>query len=461
MLDRKKRNMTSPDHSVSVSSVPVRRAGTGEARDLAEINTRRNAVREPERRIEGEGREILLARRGIDPVYFILVLVLLLFGGIMVFSASYADAQTRFGDSFYFAKKQFLFVGMAMVIMPVVAAFPYRYFYRFSYLTYLFTVGMLVLVLVIGFASGGAQRWFSVGPISVQPSEIAKVTLVFALARYLSDHRDRVLDRSPVERRYKHPRRAGLFPALGASLYNVFIAAPRAFVTYMWRGIGPQLCLLAVIDVLVAAEKHISGLVIITALAMLVMYYAGTRLSCLAAVAGVGVAGVALLIAKFSYATQRVNVWLHPENYKLEGGWQTIQGGFAIGSGGLFGLGLGNSRLKYSYVSMPQNDFVFTIVCEELGFIGAVAVIALFAALVARGFYIAKKAPDTFASTVAFGISVHIAIQVLLNIAVVTNTIPNTGISLPFFSYGGSSLLVLAAEMGVMLSISRYSYIRK
>ncbi|MBQ7172402.1 MAG: rod shape-determining protein RodA [Clostridia bacterium] len=458
MLGRKKKRRTPSENAISVSNLPARE--TKES-DLVAINRETGAVRDPERRVEGEGREVLLARRGIDPVYFILVLVLLLFGGIMVFSASYADAQTRFGDSFYFAKKQFLFVGLAMIVMPVVAAFPYRIFYRFAYLAYLFTVGMLALVLVIGFASGGAQRWFSVGPISVQPSEIAKVTLVFALARYSSDHRDRVLDRSPVERRYRRPRRAGLLPALGSSLYNVFVAAPRVFVTYMWRGIGPQLCLLGVIDVLVAAEKHISGLVIITSLAMIVMYYAGTRLSCLATVAGAGVAGVALLIANFSYATQRVNVWLHPEDYKLEGGWQTIQGGFAIGSGGLFGLGLGNSRLKYSYVSMPQNDFVFTIVCEELGFIGAVTVVALFAALVARGFYIAKKAPDTFSSAVAFGISAHIAIQVLLNIAVVTNLIPNTGISLPFFSYGGSSLLVLAAEMGVMLSISRYSYIRK
>ncbi|MBR2453729.1 MAG: FtsW/RodA/SpoVE family cell cycle protein, partial [Clostridia bacterium] len=168
-----------------------------------------------------------------------------------------------------------------------------------------------------------------------------------------------------------------------------------------------------------------------------------------------------VLIILFPYAMGRVNVWRDPYAYRLEGGWQTIQGLYAIGSGGAFGVGLGESNLKFGYVSQPHNDFIFTIVCEELGFVGALAVVILFGLLVWRGLYISRKAPDTFSSITAFGISTHLALQVLLNIAVVTNTIPNTGISLPFFSYGGSSLLVLAAEMGIMLSISRYSYIRK
>ena len=403
-------------------------------------------VRRPEMKVKGEVGELTLRRSGFDTVFFVLVLILLAFGSVMVFSASYADALARFDDSFYFAKKQLSFVFIALVIMPLAAWFPYKFYYRIADVLYLITLGMLLLVLVIGFAGFGAQRWFSLFGISVQPSEIAKVTLVLVLARFFSRNKESVL---------AHRKNRGL-----RGLEYRITKRKNRRQSFLY-GIVIPLALIGTVDILVMLEKHISGLAIITMLSLIVMFYAGSDWRWLAAIGLIGAGAIVLLITVFPYATDRVLVWQDPYKYRLEGGWQTIQGLYAIGSGGPFGLGLGESRLKYSYVSQPHNDFIFTIVCEELGFIGALSVIVLFGLLVWRGMYIAKKAPDAFASITAFGISTHIAIQVLLNIAVVTNTMPNTGISLPFFSYGGSSLIVLAAEMGIMLSISRYSYIRK
>ncbi|MBQ1212341.1 MAG: cell division protein FtsW [Clostridia bacterium] len=402
--------------------------------------------RNPEMKVKGEVGELTMRRSGFDTVYFVLVLILLVFGSIMVFSASYADALARFDDSFYFARKQLGFVALAMCIMPIVGALPYKLYYKMTKWLYLLTLGLLLLVLVIGFAGGGAQRWFSVFGVSVQPSEIAKVTLVMTLASFISRNKDRVLA-------YKKNR------ALSGLEYRITKRKNRR--TSFLYGIVIPLAIVGCVDILVMLEKHISGLAIITMLSLIVMFYAGSNWRWLVAIGLIGASAIILLITVFPYAVDRVLVWRDPYEYRLDGGWQTIQGLYAIGSGGPYGLGLGQSRLKYSYVSQPHNDFIFTIVCEELGFIGAVSVMILFGLLVWRGMYIAKKAPDAFASITAFGISAHIAIQVLLNIAVVTNTIPNTGISLPFFSYGGSSLLVLSAEMGIMLSISRYSYIRK
>ncbi len=406
----------------------------------------RPELRRPDIRVEGGNGELAMRRSGFDTVYFVIVLILLAFGSVMVFSASYADALARFNDSLYFAKKQIFFVFLAVIIMPLVAYFPYKLYYRMANMLYLISLGMLLLVLVIGFAGGGAQRWFSVFGISVQPSEIAKVTLILVLARFYSRNKSKILaykkNKSLRGIEYRFVRKENRRKAF---LYGVLI----------------PFCLLGAVDVLVMLEKHISGLAIITMIAIVVMFYAGSDWRWLVGVGAIGVLGVVLLIVVFPYATSRVQVWLDPYQYRLEGGWQTIQGLYAIGSGGPYGLGLGESRLKNSYVSQPHNDFIFTIVCEELGFIGATAVIVLFGVLVWRGMVIARKAPDAFASITAFGISSHLAIQVLLNVAVVTNTMPNTGISLPFFSYGGSSLIVLAAEMGIMLSISRYSYIRK
>ena len=208
-------------------------------------------------------------------------------------------------------------------------------------------------------------------------------------------------------------------------------------------------------------QKHLSGLIILGAIGVLVMFLAGTNPKILGALAALGIAGVSALALFTDYTKRRILIWLNPELYPLDGGWQTLQGMMAIGSGGFFGLGLGNSRLKYSYVSEPQNDFIFTITCEELGFLGALVVILLFGAFVFRASTLALRTPDPFARTVGLGLAAKVALQVLLNIAVVTNTIPNTGISLPFFSYGGSSLVMLFMEMGLLLSISKTSHARR
>ena len=218
---------------------------------------------------------------------------------------------------------------------------------------------------------------------------------------------------------------------------------------------------IGLICLLVMLEKHLSGIIIISLIGLMVMVVSGTRLKLLGLFALLGGAGIVALALFTDYTKRRIEIWFNPEKFPQEGGWQTLQGLRAIGSGGIFGLGLGNSRQKYSYVSQPQNDFIFTITCEELGFIGAAAVIILFSILVWRGVVIALRAPDNFSQLVAIGISFKVALQVLLNIAVVTNAAPNTGISLPFFSYGGTAMVVQLAEMGTLLAISRHTLEKK
>ena len=206
-------------------------------------------------------------------------------------------------------------------------------------------------------------------------------------------------------------------------------------------------------------QKHLSGLIILGVIGIGVIFLSGAGLRYLSYFASVALSGVAALALLTDYTKRRITIWLNPEQFPLEGGWQTLQGMMAIGSGGFFGLGLGQSRLKYCYVSEPANDMIFTIVCEELGFLGAIAVLFLFALFVWRCFFIAKGLQNPYGRLLVQGIALKVAVQVLLNIAVVTNTIPNTGISLPFFSYGGSSLIMLFAEMGIILSASRHACI--
>ena len=211
--------------------------------------------------------------------------------------------------------------------------------------------------------------------------------------------------------------------------------------------------------ILVMLQKHLSCIIILGTIGLLLIFSAGISPRYISMFCGAGVIGVTFLALFTDYTKERITVWQNPELYKLTGGWQTLQGLMAIGSGGLFGVGYGKSILKHCYVSEPANDMIFAILCEELGLIGAAVAILLFSLIVYRGFTISMKARDSFTRLVAIGISIKLAVQVLLNIAVVTNTIPNTGISLPFFSYGGSSLIMLFFEMGIILSISKYSKI--
>ena len=295
-------------------------------------------------------------------------------------------------------------------------------------MTYLLLVGMLVLK-GSSFVPNikGAYRWFYIGPINFQPSEVAKFALILIFAHLISLNFDKM-------------------------------------DTFRY-GVLPYVLILGSIALLVVLEKHMSATLIILALGAMMMFIGGVRLRWFGlAILGLAAAALYLLVFTdlFSYAMDRVYGWLWPFD-PPEGvdTWQTRQSLMTIGSGGLLGLGLGQSRQKYLYLPEPQNDFIFAIVCEELGFIGALIIIILFAMLVWRGIVVSLKAKDKFGMLLGVGLTFQIGLQVILNIMVVTNTIPNTGISLPFFSYGGTSLIMLLAEMGVVLSISRNSAIEK
>lgn len=363
-----------------------------------------------------------------DPVFLCLLLTALVFGAAVSFSASGVYAEEFYGDKLYFFRR---YVAFALLSLGVTALFVWRAtpeFWRgFGVFLYAGVVFLLVLVLLIGTVGGGARRWLVLGPLTVQPSEIAKPALVLILALVLTKH----------EKEVTSQKRGG-----GSFRYGVLLPG----------------ALILLICLLVAAEKHISGLLIIGMLGVFVMFLGGTRPKYLLIMGLVVAAAGCLLILVSSYAQVRVNTWLHIEEVDpLGSAWQTLQGLYAIGSGGLFGVGFGNGRQKFGYVSQPQNDFVFTVICEELGFFGALSVILLFLALVLRGFHIAAHAPDRFCSLAVYGLSVKLALQALLNIAVVTNSMPNTGVSLPFFSSGGTFLAIQIFEMGIVLSVSRYS----
>lgn len=369
-----------------------------------------------------------MVRGSIDMWFMLLVFMLLSFGAVMSYSASSVYAEQYYGDSTYFLWRYILFalIGIAGTVPFVLFARPW--FWRlFGVCAYAISVILLLLVLLIGQEGGGAQRWIVIGPVTLQPSEIAKMSVVLTLALFLSKH----------EKKVTSDQKFG-----GSFRYGVLMPGS----------------IFGFICVLVALEKHISGLMIIGMIGIAVMFMGGTRLRYIFLIIGAIAAAGALLILVSEYAQDRVFTWLNIEAADpLGSAWQTWQGLYAIGSGGLFGRGLGNSQQKFGYVSEPQNDFIFTIICEELGFFGALLIVTLFALLIWRGFKIAAAAPDKFSSLAVYGLTFKVALQVILNIAVVTNSMPNTGVALPFFSSGGTFLAVQLFEMGIILSISRYS----
>lgn len=366
----------------------------------------------------------------IDKVYLLIALALAVFGTVMVISAGGAYAASKYDDPFYFAKKQsiWMILGIgAMVIASNITKETYKKLTPFFYLT---TLLLLILTLVIGFVGNGAQRWISIGPLTIQPSEIAKLTMVMMLALYFDKNGERACEIKSGASAFLH---GTLFPAL----------------------------IVLVPIILVMLQKHLSCIIILGTIGIVLTVIAGVNVKYISAFMLLGGAGVSYIALFTDYTKDRITVWLDPEAYKLTGGWQTLQGLMAIGSGGFFGKGLGMGELKHCYVSEPANDMIFAILCEELGFVGAFVAMLLFAALIFRGFTIAQKASDPFERLLCLGINIKIAIQTLLNVAVVTNTIPNTGISLPFFSYGGSSLIMLLFEVGIVLSISRRASLQK
>lgn len=366
----------------------------------------------------------------IDVIFLLAVLLITTYGTLMVFSAGGAYAEARYNDSLYFIKKQTVWLIIGFAVMIIASRIDPNLFKKYTPHLYCLTLFLLILVLAVGFVGNGAQRWISIGPITIQPSEIAKLSIIMMLSLYFDKNQTRALDR-------RHRK-------------NVFI----------YGTVIPCLIMLVPV-ILVMLQKHLSCIIILGTISLLLILVAGVDMRYITAFCGVGVIGISCLALFTDYTKDRITVWQDPEKYKLTGGWQTLQGLMAIGSGGLFGVGYGNSILKHCYVSEPANDMIFAILCEELGLLGGALTIILFALLIYRGCYIGLRAPDCYTRLLCIGICIKMAVQVLLNIAVVTNTIPNTGISLPFFSYGGSSLIMLFFEMGIVLSISRYSKIQK
>ncbi|HEX2937667.1 MAG TPA: putative lipid II flippase FtsW [Ruminiclostridium sp.] len=369
-----------------------------------------------------------LFKGGFDLPFFVLVMIILMLGLVMMFSASYAYAYYKMGqDSFFFIRKQAEWAVLGIVVMLIVSRIDYHWLHKIAYpvlgASYLF---LTVVLFTNPHNDKNIHRWLYIGPINFQPSEIAKFAVILVFAHLISKN------------------------------YNKMKT-----VKY---GVLPFLAILASIALLMLKEPHVSGTVLILLIGFSLMLIGGTPVKWFVGgfgVAGAAVAGIVIFTNAINYAKVRLKFWLDPYSDPTGNGWQTLQSLYGIGSGGLMGLGLGNSRQKYLYISEPQNDFVFAIVCEELGFIGATIVILLFALLVWRGFVIAMKSPDKFGAILAVGLTIQVGVQALLNIAVVTNTIPNTGISLPFFSYGGSSLVMLLFQMGIILSVSRFSSVEQ
>jgi len=392
--------------------------------------------RRADQRWEESGKDLVRTRGSMDRAMLWLIFVLLALGAVMVFSASYPSALAQKGNSLYYITRHMFFVIAGVAAMLIISKLPLGLFEDFAPAAFGIAVFLLIFVLIptpFSIARGEARRWLIFGSVTVQPSEIMKAALILMLARYLGRHQQDMV---------KGERGLGEFFLKSTVFPGIF---------------------LAVACVLIVAENHLSGMLIMGMIGAVILFLGGVPWYFLLAAAFlVGGAGVTWFLFKEDYAMERLTSFLDKENVDiLDEGWQTAQGQYAIGSGGLLGTGLGGSRQKYSYVSEPQNDFIFTIWCEEMGFVGAVAVIVLFLLFLWRGIVIAMRAPNTFSSLAALGIVAHVGIQSFLNIAVVTGALPNTGVALPFFSYGGTSTLVLLMEMGVLLAVSRHSYIKK
>ena len=373
-----------------------------------------------------------LHKGSIDMWFLLWAMLLICFGAVMSYSASAVFAEQRYDNSMYFFVRYIGFTLAAVVVTAVFVAFARPWHWRVIGVgTYVAAILLLIVVLLVGTTGGGAQRWIAIGPITIQPSEIAKTAVVMELALYLSKHEKEVNSTHKFGGNFKH-------------------------------GFFIPMIIIGVLCGLIALQPHLSGLMIVGMIGVAVMFLGGTRLKWLFIFLGIIlIAGIAF-ISVFGYTMERINIWLHIDEVDPLGeAWQTLQGLYAIGSGGFFGLGLGSSRQKYGYVSQPQNDFIFTIICEELGFIGAFAVIFLFGLLIWRGIKIGQNAPDKFCALTVWGLTFKIALQTLMNIAVVTNSMPNTGVSLPFISSGGTSLMIQIFEIGIILSISRFSTQKK
>ena len=366
-------------------------------------------------------------KNSFDFMLCITVILLLALGIVMVLSASAPSSLSTWGNSYTYVTRQAIFAAVGVVLMIFISKIDYRIYKKFYKLAYVGSIIALLLVAVpgIGVSVKGATRWIDLGFGQFQPSEISKIGLIVFYATYLTEHKNEL---------------------------NTF-----------WGGfIKPLLFLVPPIAILFFLQDHLSAAIVIIGIVCIMMLMAGSRLKYFltAGVAGVsaGIAGMLILAqatGKGGFRLTRIITFLDPFEYIQGEGWQVVQSLYAIGSGGLFGVGLGESKQKYLYIPEPHNDFIYAIVAEELGFVGCFVVIALFAVFVWRGVLTAMKAPDGFGSLLAIGITSLIGIQAIINIAVVTSSMPVTGMALPFFSYGGTALVILLCSVGILLNISR------
>ena len=359
------------------------------------------------------------AAQTVDLPFLALVLLLLTLGLVMLYSASYAQSEydTGYAISTRYLQKQAVCAAIGLVAMFFFSRIPAMLWYRLAWPLYAVSIILLLSVLVIGEEVNGAKRWINLAGLQFQPSEIAKFTMILLFSR--------------LTRGFGTKARQFRYGVLGFGLTLMGILVP------------------------LALEKHLSAIMLMGMVAVVMMFVAGTSPKWLLAGAGGAAVFLVVYVSLMGYAGDRITAWLHPELDPGDTGYQILQSLYAIGSGGLFGLGYGKSRQKYLYLPFQYNDYIFAVICEELGFVGALGIMALFAMLILRGYWIALRARSRFSTVLAAGLTTLIAVQTVLNLCVVTNLLPSTGIALPFFSYGGTALAVNLGEMGIVLSISR------
>lgn len=348
----------------------------------------------------------------VDIPLLLSVLALVLFGLVMLYSTSAYNGIVKFGDSFYYLKKQFFATAIGFAVLYLAACTDYHVWAAFSVWGYLLSAFLSTLVLFVGQEVNGSKRWLALGPLSFQPSEFAKVALILFLAWIVTKQGNGIV-------KFR-------------TMFLVILSAlPVAGLV---------------------GTNNLSTAIIILGIAVVLIFIASPKYMQFLIIGAAGILFIAAFLAMESYRLERLAIWLHPENF--EKGYQTLQGLIAIGSGGIFGVGFGKGKQKLGFVPEAQNDMIFSIICEELGLFGAGILILLFGILIWRLMVVASHTKELYGCLIVSGIMAHIMIQVILNIAVVTNTIPNTGITLPFVSYGGTSVLFLLAEMGIALNIS-------
>ena len=361
-----------------------------------------------------------LAGETVDIPFLVILLLVLAVGLTMLYSASCAQSlyDTGYRSSTRYLQRQAVCAVIGLVAMALISRVPAEFWLKMAWPLYFGSIVLLLLVLLFGQTVNGAKRWINIAGLQFQPSEIAKFTLILLFAK--------------LTRGFGEDAKTFRYGVLGFGVALMGILVP------------------------LALERHLSAIMLMGMVAVVMMFVAGTRGKWLMAGAAGAVVFVVVYVSLLGYAGDRITAWFHPEQDPGNTGYQILQSLYAIGSGGLFGLGFGKSKQKYMYLPFQYNDYIFAVVCEELGLVGALLIIALFGALILRGYWLALRARDRFSTVLAAGLITQIAVQTILNMGVVTNLLPSTGVALPFFSYGGTALAVNLGEMGILLSISRY-----